>query len=128
MLEAIVDFLGQLSQVNTVVLFAVFLVFIVLAYKIFQALIKAFIVGVIAATFPVVANLMGMDIPLTLNSMIWFAVFGVVAYLFYATVSGGAKIIGLAMRPFRGLFRRKPVQKVIIREREVGKEREKKKD
>ncbi len=120
-LELIPDILMKLTQLNTVILLAVFLVFIVLAYKIFQALIKAFIVGVIAATFPVVASLAGMDVPLTISSVIWFAIFGVAAYLLYATISGGAKIAGLVMRPFRGLFRRKPVQKVIIREKENSK-------
>ncbi len=117
-LELIPDLLMNLTQVNTVVLLAVFLVFIVLAYKIFQALIKAFIVGVIAATFPVVANLMGMNVPLTLSSVMWFAIFGVAAYLMYATLSGGAKIAGIVMRPFRGLFAKKPVQKIIIKEKE----------
>jgi len=120
-LELIPDILMKLTQLNTVILLAVFLVFIVLAYKIFQALIKAFIVGVISATFPVVASLAGMDVPLTISSVIWFAIFGVAAYLLYATISGGAKIAGLVMRPFRGLFRRKPVQKVIIREKENSK-------
>lgn len=119
-LELIPDILVKLTQLNTALLLAVFLVFIVLAYKIFQALIKAFIVGVIAATFPVVASLMGMNVPLTINNFIWFAIFGVAAYLLYATISGGAKIVGLVMRPFRGLFARKPVQKVIIREKEKG--------
>jgi hypothetical protein len=96
----------------------VFLVFIVLAYKIFQALIKAFIVGVISATFPVIANLAGMDVPLTINSVIWFAIFGVTAFLMYATISGGLKIMRIFMRPFRGLFTKKPVERIIIREKE----------
>jgi hypothetical protein len=117
-LELIPDILMKLTQLNTVLLLAVFLVFIVLAYKVFQALIKAFIVGVIAATFPVVANLMGMNVPLTISNVVWFAIFGVAAYLLYATISSGAKIVGLVMRPFRGMFARKPVQKVIIREKE----------
>jgi hypothetical protein len=117
-LEVIPDILVKLTQLNTVLLLALFFVFIVLAYKIFQALIKAFIVGVISATFPVVANLMGMDVPLTISSVIWFAIFGVAAYLMYATISGGARIVGMAMKPFSRLFNRRPVQKVIIRERE----------
>lgn len=123
MLDVIIDLARQLTQANTVLLFVVFLVFIVLAYKIFQAMIKAFIVGVIAATFPVIANLMGMDVPITINNIIWFALFGVAAYLLYATIAGGAKIMGLVMRPFRGLFGKKPVQKVIIREKEKDKEK-----
>jgi hypothetical protein len=117
-LEIITDLLMKLSQINTALLMVVFLVFIVIAYKVFQALIKGFIFGVISASFPIVANLMGMDVPLTLNSIIWFAILGVTAYLLYASVTGGAKIMGMAMRPFRGMFTKKPVQKIIIREKE----------
>jgi hypothetical protein len=117
-LELVIEFFREIAQINTVLLFGVFLVFIVVAYKLFQALIKAFLVGVIAATFPIVAIFIGLDVPLTISSVIWFAIFGVVAYLFYATVSSGAKILGLVMRPFKGMFSKKPVQKVIIKEDE----------
>ena len=117
-LEFLIDLLGSFTQMNTVLLMAIFLVFIVLAYKVFQALIKAFFVGVIAATFPVVAFIMGMDVPLTITNIMWFAIFGVTAYLLYASISGGAKIMRMLMKPFRGLFSKKPVQKVIIREKE----------
>lgn len=117
-LELVIEFFREIAQINTVLLFGVFIVFIVVAYKLFQALIKAFLVGVIAATFPIVATFIGLDVPLTISSVIWFAIFGVVAYLFYATVSSGAKILGLVMRPFKGMFSKKPVQKVIIKEDE----------
>ena len=119
--EFLISFIKSLSQVNTILLSVVFIVFIVMAYKIFQALIKAFIVGVISATFPVVANLLGMNVPITISNIMWFAVLGVMAYLLYASVTGGARIIRLIMKPFGGLFRKKPVQKIIIREREPEK-------
>lgn len=118
MLETIIDFMVKLSQVNTALLMVVFVVFIVLAYKVFQALIKAFIVGVIAASFPIVANLMGMNVPLTISSVVWFAILGVTAFLMYATITGGIKIVRFAMKPFNRMFSRKPVQKIIIREKE----------
>jgi hypothetical protein len=117
-LEFLTEFVTGFTQMNTVLMLAVFLVFIVLAYKIFQALIKAFIVGVISAAFPLVANLMGLNVPLTLTNVIWFAIMGVTAYLMYATVTGGARIIRLILKPFSALFRKKPVQKIIIREKE----------
>ena len=119
-LEMVVEILQMLSQMNTVLLVGAFFVFIVLAYKIFQALIKGFIVGVISAAFPIVANLMGMDVPLSINSIIWFAIFGVAAFLMYASITGGIKITKLFMRPFKGLFTKKPVKTIIIREKEPG--------
>lgn len=118
-LETIIEIMNGVAQINTVLLAAVFLFFIVIAYKVFQALIKAFIVGIIAAAFPIVANLLGMDVPLTFTSVIWFAIFGVAAFMLYATISGGAKIARFAMKPFGALFRKKNVKTVIIREKET---------
>ena len=117
-MELILGIIQALSQLNPIILGVIFLGFIVIAYKIFQALMKAFIVGVISATFPVVANLLGMDVPLTISSVVWFAVFGVTAFMLYASIAGGAKMAGFAMKPFTKLFSRKPVQKIIIREKE----------
>ena len=99
-LETIIEIVKSISEVNSIILPIIFIIFIVLAYKIFQTMIKAFIVGVIAASFPVVAYFMGLDVPLTLESVVWFAIFGVGAYILYATISGGAKIAGFAMKPF----------------------------
>jgi hypothetical protein len=117
-LDLALDFFRSMAQINTFLLFIIFFVFVIFAYKVFQTVIRAFIVGVIAATFPIVGNLMGMNIPLTITSIIWFAIFGVAAYLLYSSIRSGARIIGLIFRPFRGLFGKKPVQKIIIKEKE----------
>ena len=98
---------SQLQQVSTVFLFIVFFIFIVLAYKVFQTLMKALVVGVIAAAFPIVANLIGMDVALSLNSILWFAIAGVALYFAYAFMSGGVKIVKIATSPFRFIFRKK---------------------
>ena len=118
MLETIINLMIEISKINTALLMLVFVGFIVLAYKVFQTVIKAFIVGVIAAAFPIVANLMGMDVPLTLSNIIWFAIMGVTAFLVYASVTGGIKVVRIVMKPFNRMFSKKPVQKIIIREKE----------
>ena len=119
-LEIILGLMGSITQMNPVLLGVIFLFFIVIAYKVFQALIKAFIVGVIAASFPIVANLFGLDVPLTFYSVMWFALFGVAAFMLYATISGGAKIAGFAMKPFGVMFRKKNVKTIIIKEKETN--------
>ena len=110
-IEFITETLSYLSQVNTIILIAVFLIFIILAYKLFQTAIKAVIVGIIAAAFPFVANFLGFNVPLTLNSVLWFAVTGVVLYFAYAIISGGVKIVKIVMSPFRWLFKKREKKK-----------------
>ncbi len=110
-LEFLTQIFSQLQQVNSIFLLIVFFVFLILAYKLFQTVMKAIIVGVIAAAFPFVANMFGFSIPITLNSILWFAIFGVVLYFAYAFISGGVKIIKLIFSPFKVLFRKKEKKK-----------------
>ena len=61
---------------------------------------------------------MGAEIPLSFSNIIWFAVMGVASYLTFVTITSGAKMARFMMKPFSGMFARKPVEKVIIREKE----------
>lgn len=105
------DVFAQLQQVNSAFLLIIFFVFIILAYKLFQTAIRAFIIGLIAASFPIVAFFLGLDVPLTLSSVMWFAIFGVVMYFAYSFISGGVKIVKLILSPFRFMFRKKEKKK-----------------
>ncbi len=118
--ELVITLFRELSQIHIILLMAVFLVFIAFAYKAFQVLIKGFMVGVISASFPVIATLLGLDVPLTINNIVWFAILGVSSFLLYHTMSGGVRMMRLIYRPFGRMFRKKTpvVQKIIIRERE----------
>ncbi|UCD07905.1 MAG: hypothetical protein JSW41_02990 [Candidatus Aenigmatarchaeota archaeon] len=110
-LEFLTQIFSQLQQANSILLFIVFFVFLILAYKLFQTVIKALIIGVIAAAFPFVANMFGFNIPITLSNVLWFAIFGVVLYFAYAFISGGVKIIKIIFSPFKVLFRKKEKKK-----------------
>ena len=111
------EFLTGLFEPNTIVLIALLALFIIVAYKIFKTLLKAVMVGTIAALFPVAANLMGYNIPITLPNIIWFGLAGVGLFLVYTIISGGVKIIKLIFSPLKLLFREKPKQKVILKEK-----------
>jgi hypothetical protein len=106
-LELLTQLISQIQEMNSILLIMVFLIFLILAYKLFQTVVKALIVGVIAAAFPFVANLFGLNVPVTLSSILWFAIFGVILYFAYAFISGGVKIIKTVLSPFRALFRKK---------------------
>ncbi len=100
--------LEMLNDPFILALLAIMIVFIFLAYKIVKILAKAAIVGLLAALFPVFANyFLGVDIPITLYNIIWFAVTGIGLFLVYSFVRGGWKVVKLIFSPFKALFRGK---------------------
>ncbi len=98
---------SQVNEINSVILFLVFIFFVVIAYKIFKTLFKALMVGLISAMFPVIAYLLGFNIPVTFQSIIWFSLTGMLLFFLYSIISGGVKIIKILTSPFKLLFRKK---------------------
>lgn len=119
-LEFIPDLFTQFIQLNNIIIIGFLFVLLFIGYKLFQIALKSIIVGVIASMIPIAALIMGFDIgiPATLGNILWFAVFGVMSYLVYATVNAGVKTVKLVMKPFGVLFRNKPKQKIIIKNKE----------
>lgn len=91
-----------LSQPEIIIFFIIFLAFIVIAYKIFQFVAKAFIVGIIAALFPIFANMfLGFNIPINIQSILWFALLGIEIFLVYSFLLSIGKIVKIITYPFR---------------------------
>lgn len=96
-----------LADQSVLIFFVVFIIFIVVAYKLVKFLFKAFIVGLVAALFPVAGNLLfGLDIAINLSNMIWFAGTGIILFLAYSAIRMGWGALKLVTKPFRWLFRR----------------------
>jgi len=115
MIEEILSMLvGELSNMNAVLLMIVFVVFVVIAFKLFKTLIKGVMVGGVAAAFPFVAMYFEIPMPEFFMAMglferaIWFGVLGLALFLVYSTVSGGVGIIKILTWPFRKMFKSSP--------------------
>ena len=78
------SFIIDIAQNNPPLLFLFFFLFVMIAYKTFQIFFKAFIIGVISAAFPIIANLLGFSIPLTIESLISFGMLGALSYIVYS--------------------------------------------
>jgi len=110
-------FLGELASASSIILILVFIIFVVIAFKLFKTLIKGIMVSVVAAVFPLVA--IYFDIPLPgffasmglLERMVWFGVLGLALFLIYSTISGVASIMKILTWPFRTLFKSSPKEK-----------------
>jgi hypothetical protein len=111
---------GLLSEPNLLLFFALFFIFIILAYKVVKLLVRALIVAVIAGLFPFFANMfLGMSIPITIGNVIWFSMTGVEIFFVYTILMSIGKIASIITSPFRG--GKKKVEKVIIMEKSKDK-------
>ena len=98
------EFLGDQ---NILLFFAVFIVFTVVAYKLVKFLFKTLMIGLVAAMFPVVGNMvLGLAIEISLYNMVWFALTGMGLFILYSAIRMGWKTIKLVFSPLR-LIRRK---------------------
>ncbi|GEM_PF-2923633 len=113
------DVISQIMQLDTVFIFIIIVVFVVVAYKIFSFLMRALIVGLIFAGFPLAANFFGFDFPITLHSMLSSAMLGFVVFFVYSAVATAFKIMGLALKPFRG--KKGKTKVVYVKERKEKK-------
>jgi len=120
-------FTGMIQEPTIILFFGLFFLFILIAYKVVKLLVRALIVAVLAGFFPVFGNMvLGMSIPMTLDSIIWFAMTGVEIFFVYHIIVSIGQLGEIFMKPFKGK-KVKTVEKVIIVEKGKDKD-EKKKD
>jgi hypothetical protein len=100
-------------------------VFLVLAYMIFKQLMKAFVIGIISAAIPIVLYLMGFEIELSIQTIIWFGLAGIAIYFVYDVLSGWMHVIKILTWPFRAVLRRSKKDK---KEKQAKEKKDKKKE
>ena len=99
-----------LADQSILIFFALFVIFIVIAYKLFKFVFKAFLIGLVAAMFPVAGNLLfGLEIEITLFNIIWFAVTGIGLFVLYTIVKMGWKFLRVLTAPIR--WARRPTKR-----------------
>ncbi len=95
----VLEFLGQ-SEI--IIFFAVFVIFIIIAYKLVKFAFKAFIIGLAAALFPIFGNFfLDLSIEITLFNIFWFALTGIGLFILYSIIKTGWKFLKAITWPFR---------------------------
>lgn len=95
----VLEFLGQ---TDIVIFFVIFVIFIVIAYKLMKFVFKAFMVGLVAALFPIFGNLFfGLGIDISLFNIFWFALTGICLFILYSIIKTGWKFLKMITWPFR---------------------------
>jgi hypothetical protein len=98
----------------------------VMAYMIFKQIMKAIIIGVSFAAIPVVLYLLGFEIPLSIQTVVWFALLGIAIYFVYDVISGWMKMMRIITWPIRRLFRKGQKEKAAHLKEEKPKEKKEK--
>ena len=115
-----------LQNPTTIIFLVLFFVFILLAYKVVKLLVRALIIAVLAAVFPVFSNMfLGTAFPITLDSMLWFAMTGAEIFFIYHILVSIGTIAEFVTKPFRR-GKAKKVEKVIIMEKKKDNDGKKK--
>lgn len=95
----VLEFLGQ---GDILIFFAIFVIFIIVAYRFVKFVFKAFMIGLVAALFPVFGNLLfGLNIEISLFNIFWFALTGIGLFILYAVLKIGWKFLKAVTWPFR---------------------------
>lgn len=94
----------QLLQLPAPMLVGLIVVASLIAYKVFAFVFRMVLTGLAFGTFPLIANAVGIAVPLSLEAILWSALLGIVMYLMYASLMFGVRILNLMFLPFRKLF------------------------
>ena len=109
-------FLAQeLLKLNPFLLLGAVFAFAFVAYKLFATLLKVLVTGIAFATFPIIANIVGIPVPLTLQTVLWSAITGIVVYFAYMGISFAFKVINAVFSPFKKSFGKREVRKVVVK-------------
>jgi hypothetical protein len=113
---------GLLNEPNTIVFFMLFVVFMVLAYKVVKLLMRAAMIAAIAGAFPVIANVFfGLPFEISIGNIIRFAMLGAEVYFTYHLLESIGKVAELITKPFNRNKNVRTIEKVIIMEKDKDK-------
>ncbi|GEM_PF-4714275 len=88
------NFLGAFGTTNIALIGIVFVMFIFLMRKAMSVMISLAMVGIASASFPFVLGYLGFSIPTTPQTMVFFVVMGVAAYLAFMVGKYILKLFG----------------------------------
>ncbi|MFQ6020700.1 MAG: hypothetical protein ACE5J4_01605 [Candidatus Aenigmatarchaeota archaeon] len=94
---------------ETILIFAAFVVIVFLLYRLFKIVIKAALIGIAAFSFPWIAQFLGIPLPFPANIQtgLQFALIGIGLLLIYEFFHFIVQIIKIIIWPFKILFKRK---------------------
>jgi hypothetical protein len=101
----------ELLKLNAFVLLGLVFLIAFVAYKVFAFVLRVLITGLAFGAFPIIANFAGIPIPITLQTILWSAITGILIYFVYMGIRFVYRIINIAFYPFRKMFSRKSKEK-----------------
>lgn len=93
------NFLGAFGTTNIALVGIVFVMFIFLMRKAMSILISMAMIGIASASFPFVVGYLGFSIPTTPQTIVFFVVIGIAAYLAFLVGKYMLKLFGVFAKP-----------------------------
>jgi len=112
------EVISQVLQMDVIMIFIILFIFIIIAYKIFKYLMKAFITGMAFGFIPILANFLGFPVEISFAVIFQYMIFGILVFVAYSMIHTGLKIVGFVLSPFKGLFKKKQEKKVVTKVQE----------
>ena len=109
--ETAFSVLGELLKLDPFMLFALVLAGAYVSLRVLGMVIRILLTGLAFGSFPVIANLAGIGVPLTIQSIMWSALLGIMIYFVFMGLKFGYTIMNAALWPFT----RKRGKKVVVK-------------
>lgn len=133
--EMVIRLLSQIIvflKMNGIVTFVIFVIAIFFLYKFVKLLMRVMIIVIIGLAFPFIMNyFFDWGIPVTIESLIFYATTAVIIYLFAVFVKGILNIFGKLLGPLRARKKRKEMEEEVeedLKKQRLQSLREKKKN
>jgi cobalamin biosynthesis protein CobD/CbiB len=99
--------LTGLLDVHPLLLLAGLIILLVIVFYVVKGIIKAAVVGVFSAFLVVAANLLGVGIPLTFQTLIMAAILGIVIHTILTYLELGFRVLRTVLSPVTRRLRKK---------------------
>jgi hypothetical protein len=117
------EVVSQILQLDVMLIFIILFVFIIIAYKVFRYLMKAFITGMLFAFIPILINFFGFPVTINFQVIFQYAIFGIIVFIVYSIIHTGLRAVGFVLSPFKKSYRKK--ERVVVKEVEKPKKKRK---
>lgn len=118
---SLIEKVALFLQTNSLITFIIFAIALFILYKIVTLAFRIFLVVIAGLAFPLVMNFFfGWNIPITLNTLLFYATSAVVLYLLAVFLKGVGKALKFITTPLRKKSEIKKIKKEV--EEDIEKE------
>jgi len=90
---------------ETIIILSIFVAVVFILYRLFKMALRAALVGIASFSFPWVVKFLSLDLPITANVGIQFALLGIALFFIYESAHTIVKVLKIITWPIRHLLK-----------------------